>query len=96
MKRFAEKMPSDPGDEGDQRRLIDVAGIQMLGAGEVIKFVAKNSVAVRDQEMEDELRGCEDQNDCGAARTTIRRLQSPLLRMLIVAGVFPGRYIEAP
>ena len=95
-KRFAEQMPSDPGDEGDQRRLIDVARVQMLGTGEVIKFVAKNSVPVRDQEMEDEFRGCESQNDCGAARTAISPVQSPLLRMLTVAGVFPGLYIDAP
>jgi hypothetical protein len=127
-------MACDPRDKRDQRWLIDVAGAKMFGTGEVIEFVAENSVAVRDQEMEDKLRGREGKDDGGTERTAAtvcifsvahestsrsgdleiadqeqRRFvnrrslmidlhphQSPLRRMLIVAGVFPGRYIEAP
>jgi hypothetical protein len=64
-------MSRDPGHEGNQRRLIDVTGPQVFGTSEVIEFVAKNSVAIRDQEVEEELRGGENQNDCRAARITI-------------------------
>src|SRR2546423_1018787 len=64
-------MPRDPGDERDQRRLVDVTGVEMLGTGEVIKFVAKNSVPIRDQKMEDELRGGQGKDDFRAVRLTI-------------------------
>ena len=45
-------MPRDPGDERDQWRLIDISPIEVLAAGQVIKFVAENSVTVRSEEME--------------------------------------------
>ena len=44
-KPIAKKMSGGPGDERDQRRLIDISAIEVLAAGEVIKFVAKNSIA---------------------------------------------------
>jgi hypothetical protein len=52
--------------------LIDVTRLQVLGAGEVIKFVPKDPVPISNQEMEEELRGRETQNDRGAAGVTIR------------------------
>src|SRR5205807_9384819 len=33
VKRFAENVPCKPGDKGNERRLIDVAGAEMFGAG---------------------------------------------------------------
>ena len=49
---LAKEMPRDPRDERDQRRLIDISPIEVLAAGQVIKFVAENSVTVRSEEME--------------------------------------------
>jgi len=40
-------MSRHPGNERDQRWLIDISPIEMLAAGQVIKFVTKNSVTVR-------------------------------------------------
>src|SRR4051812_10223471 len=56
-------MSCDPGDERDERRLIDVTGAEMHGTGEVIKFVPKNSVTVRDEKMENEIRGRDREDD---------------------------------
>ena len=60
-------MARDPGDEPDQRRLIDVTRAKMFGTGQVIKFVTKDSVAIRDEKMEDEVRGRDRQDDRGSA-----------------------------
>ena len=40
-------MTGDPGNDGDEWRLIDITPVEMLAAGQVVKFVAKNSVAIR-------------------------------------------------
>ena len=69
--RFAEKMPRDPGDEGDQRRLIDVAEVEVLGAGEIIQLVAKDSVAAGGEEMKKELRDSQQQHDGRAGEKTM-------------------------
>ncbi len=61
--RFAEKMPRNPGDEGDQGWLIDVPGGEVLGAGEIIQFVAKDSVAAGGEEMKNELRESQQEHD---------------------------------
>ena len=37
-------MTGEPGEQGDEGWLIDVAPIEVLGAGEVIKLIAKDSV----------------------------------------------------
>ena len=117
IKRFTESVPCKPGDEGDERRLIDVAGAEMLGAGEIIQFVAKDSVTARGAEMEENFGSRQEDHNRRPARETIgacairardvkcrlhrpmTRLtsdHSPLLRMEMTAGVFPGRYMEAP
>ena len=45
VKRFSKQMPRDPGEEGNQRRLVHVTEVQMFGAGEIVQLVAKDSVA---------------------------------------------------
>src|SRR5205807_4252952 len=66
-----EDVPRNPGDEGDERRLIDVAGAEMLGAGEIIQLVAKDSVTARGAEMEEHLGDRQQDHDCRRARKTI-------------------------
>ena len=39
-------MAGEPGDEGDQWRLVNVAPGEMFAAGEVIQFVAEISVMI--------------------------------------------------
>ena len=56
-------MPRDPGDESDQRWLIDITEGQMLGAGEVIQLVAKDSVATGGEKMKKKLRDSQQQDD---------------------------------
>jgi len=46
---------SDPGEHGDQRRLIDVAEREMLRASEVIKSIAKITVPSRSSNMQYEI-----------------------------------------
>ena len=48
-------MASDPGDDCDQWRLIDVPESQVLGTGEIIKFIPKDSVSAGDKEMKQDL-----------------------------------------
>jgi hypothetical protein len=43
--RVAEQDPCDPGDEGDQWRLIDVAPRQVVAAGDEVELVAEVPVA---------------------------------------------------
>src|SRR5438477_306150 len=68
---IAKNVPRNPGDEGDERRLIDVAGAEMLGAREVVQLVAKNSVTARGAEMEEHLGDRQQDHDCRSARKTI-------------------------
>src|SRR5207244_13396223 len=65
--RLAENMASNPGEETDQRRLIDVTSTQMFGTRQIIKFVTKDTVAIRDEKMEDEVRGRDRKHDRGSA-----------------------------
>ena len=52
--RIAKKVTGDPGNERNQRRMINISPLQMLAAGEVIHLVPKNSVTVRGEKMENE------------------------------------------
>jgi hypothetical protein len=42
--------------------LIDISPVEMLSASEIIKFIAKNSVAGRGQKMKKQFRGGEIKN----------------------------------
>ena len=51
--QVAEKMALDPRHERDERRMIDISPIEMLAASEIIKFISKNSVPVRGEQMKE-------------------------------------------
>ena len=44
--RFAEQPAGDAGDQGDERRMVDVAEVQVLAAGDVVELVAEPAVGV--------------------------------------------------
>ncbi len=44
--RVTQRVLRDPGDERDQRRLVNVAPGEMIAAGHVIKLVAEESVVI--------------------------------------------------
>ena len=44
-------MSRGPGNDSDERRLIDIAPVEVLTAGQVIKFVSKNSVTAGGEEV---------------------------------------------
>src|SRR4030095_2851586 len=54
--RVAEGSPRQPQERDRQRRLVDVAEREVVGAGDVVELVAKDAVAVAGGEVEDELR----------------------------------------
>ena len=47
-------MTRDPGDQPDEGRLIDITPVEMLTAGQVIKFVSKNPVAIRSEQVKEQ------------------------------------------
>lgn len=79
-------MSRNPGDERDQRRLIDISPVEMLRAGEVIKFVAKNSVAAAGDEMKDQLQASEAQDERFARQQSGCR---SCVHEVLVADAFP-------
>ncbi len=50
--RTAKNMTSEPGNQGDGGRLVHVAPIKVLGAGEVIKFITKDSITPGGDEVQ--------------------------------------------
>ena len=50
-------MSRGPGNDSDERRLIDIAPVEVLTAGEVIKFVSKNSVTPGGEKVEKQFSG---------------------------------------
>ncbi len=45
-------MTSEPGNQGDGGRLVHIAQIKVFSAGEVIKFIAKDSITPGGEEMQ--------------------------------------------
>ena len=57
-------MPLEPGDQGDQRRLVNVTPGEVPGAIEVIQFIAKISVTRRREHLREKCdRGHGEDND---------------------------------
>ena len=80
-------MARDPGDEGDERRLIDVSETEVLRAGEIIEFIAENSVTPGGGQMEKDLRQREGQDDRrperrGKAAASRPQVNSPFHRFV--------------
>jgi hypothetical protein len=56
-------MPGYPSDDDPARWVIGIAPVEMLGTGEPIHLVAKNPIAIRREEMKNELRHCQTEDD---------------------------------
>ena len=71
-------MACEPDDEGDQRRLVNIAPGKMLRAGEVVHFVAKDAVARGRKQMEGEIgeRYIKDKSRTGE-KAGLRRFGGP-------------------
>jgi hypothetical protein len=54
--RVAKERADGPEQKDRQRRLIDVAKGQMIGAGQIVELVAEIAVALRGQQMDEQLR----------------------------------------
>ena len=52
-------MPRKPGDECDQRRLVDIAPGKVLAAGHVVELVAKKAVVIDARKLNEQLGGGE-------------------------------------
>jgi hypothetical protein len=61
--RIAEQVPHDPEHADRQRRMVDVAPVHVLAAGEVVELVAEDAVALRREEMQKELGEREEDED---------------------------------
>ena len=48
--------------ERNQRRLIDISPVEMLAAGQIIKLIPKNAVAVRREQMKNQFRADQIEN----------------------------------
>lgn len=46
-----------------KRRLIDIPPIEMIAAGNIVKFVAVNTVAIDSEQMDEQFDRCRDQED---------------------------------
>jgi hypothetical protein len=51
--RISKQLRRKPGDQGNQRWLIHVAPIQMLGASQVIQLIPKDPVTIRGEEVKE-------------------------------------------
>jgi hypothetical protein len=60
---IAKKMAGNPTHQRDHRRLIDISPIEMLTAGQIVKFITKNSVTIRRQQVKEEFCGGEIENE---------------------------------
>ena len=56
-------MTREPGEEGDERRLVDVSPGQVLSAGHVIHLVAEIAVAIGSEELKEEKCGGDEEDN---------------------------------
>src|SRR5437762_2647846 len=66
-------MPRDPGNHGDERRLIDVTEVQVLGTSQIVQLVAKDPVPSGREKMKKELRDRQRKHDGRTGQKTMDR-----------------------
>ena len=65
--RGAERVPDEPGHDGDERRLIHVAPVEVLAAGHEVQLVAEVPVAGGAGEVQQQLRRRDREHDAESA-----------------------------
>src|SRR3954468_13607945 len=70
-------MSRKPDNERDERRLVDVTGVEVFGAGQVIELVAKNPVTIGNEQMKEQVRSGEEKHDDRSPPGDIHRLGLP-------------------
>ena len=65
--RIAEQRACRRGDHGDKGRVVDIAPVEVLAAGDVVELVAEPPVALDDEQVEGQLHAGEPEDDGGDA-----------------------------
>ncbi len=88
-KGFAEDRQTDAAQKRDQGRLIHISPRQVSSANDVVEFVAKVSVAIVEEHVQQKAEGC---NGYGGEHSVLRRAFRPTLGWITDRGAIQRRF----